>query len=242
MNGTTDSTPAVVLDRVDVRYGPAAALHQVSLEVPRGSAVAVLGANGAGKSSLARAVSGLVRPSAGHVLINGVDVTHAPAHRIRRHGLLHLSEGRGVFASLTVAENLRLATLTLPRRDRQSALDTVYATFPVLEQRRRQLAGRLSGGEQQMLSMSRAVAVTPAVVVADELSLGLAPKMVDLVFATLAAMRERGAAIILIEQFVHRALSLADECLMLQRGTVAWRGPAAEAQEHALRGYLGTEG
>ncbi|HEX3784480.1 MAG TPA: ABC transporter ATP-binding protein [Pseudonocardiaceae bacterium] len=239
MNGTT---PAVVLDGVDVRYGPAKALREVSLDVAAGSVVAVLGANGAGKSSLARAVSGLVPPSAGRILINGIDVTHAPAYRIRRQGLLHLSEGRGIFASLTVAENLRLATLTLPRRERQPALDAVYATFPVLGERRRQLAGRLSGGEQQMLSMSRAVATTPAVVVADELSLGLAPKMVDLVFATLAAMRARGAAIILIEQFVHRALALADECLMLQRGTVVWRGPAEDAADHALRGYLGADG
>jgi branched-chain amino acid transport system ATP-binding protein len=234
-------TAAVELHEVDVRYGPAKALRAVSLEVASGSVVAVLGANGAGKSSLARTVSGLVPPSAGRILLAGEEITNAPPHRIRRRGLLHLSEGRGIFASLTVAENLRLATLTLPRRERPAALDAVYATFPVLQERRRQLAGRLSGGEQQMLSMSRAVAVTPAVVVADELSLGLAPKMVDLVFATLAAMRDRGTAIILIEQFVHRALALADECVLLQRGTVVWRGPASEAGEHALRGYLGAD-
>jgi branched-chain amino acid transport system ATP-binding protein len=212
----------------------------VSLRVPAGTALAVLGANGAGKSTLARAVSGLVRPAGGTVVFNGQDTTAWPAHLVRRAGLVHLPEGRGVFRSLTVNDNLRMAASVLPdRAARQAAIQRAFDLFPVLGSRRRQVARLLSGGEQQMLSLARALVTSPTLLVADELSLGLAPMVVDAVFEGLARARADGATVIMIEQYVDRALAFADDCLVLQRGRVAWTGPSSEARGEVLRHYLG---
>ena len=192
-----------------------------------GKVLAVLGANGAGKSSLARAVSGLVRPYGGSVVFAGEEIANWPAHRIRRAGLVHLPEGRGIFRGLTVLDNLRMAAANVHgRHARREAVELALTIFPALATRRRQIASSLSGGEQQMLSLARALASASKLVVADELSLGLAPKMVDLVFDGLASAREAGVTVIMIEQYVHRALAFADECLVLQRGELAWAGPA----------------
>ena len=232
--------PALSVRDLDVRYGDAVALSGVSFDVGPGKVLAVLGPNGAGKSSLARAVSGLVRPHAGHVVLAGQDVSGWTAHEIRRAGLLHLPEGRGVFRNLTVIDNLRMAVAEAGgRQERRAALDVALATFPVLASRRRQLAGSLSGGEQQMLSLARALATSPKLVVADEMSLGLAPKMVDLVFDGLDRARQAGVTVIMIEQYVHRALAFADDCLVLQRGALAWHGPARQAGTELLSHYLG---
>ena len=227
---------------LDVRYGPARALDKISLTLPEASTTAVLGVNGAGKSTLARAVSGLVPVHGGRVLVSGRDVTGWHAHGIRKLGVVHLSEGAGVFPSLTVADNVNMSVLTLPRKARRAAVDAVFEFFPPLAGRRRQLAGRLSGGERQMLSLARALAGQPRVIIADELSLGLAPIMVDTVFEGLRRIRQRGCSIILIEQYVHRALAFADSCVVLQRGHVTWSGPTAEARKQALEGFLGTAG
>ncbi|TDC71999.1 ABC transporter ATP-binding protein [Actinomadura sp. GC306] len=235
MNATT---PLLSVHDLEVRYGPALALSGVSFDVPEHGALAVLGANGAGKSTLARTLSGLVPPAAGRVDFAGRDITAASPSAVRRAGLVHLPEGRGVFPGLTVHENLRMA-LTAAGAEREGAIDRAFALFPVLAQRRRQRAGTLSGGEQQMLGLARALMITPRLVIADELSLGLAPTMVDVVFESLERARAAGVAIIMIEQFAHRALEFADRCLVLQRGSVAWSGPAAAAGDEVLRHYLG---
>jgi branched-chain amino acid transport system ATP-binding protein len=239
-SGAGDDVPALVIQDLSVRYGDAVALSGVSLRVEAGQVLALLGANGAGKSSLARAVSGLVRPSEGSVVLAGQEICEWPAHRIRRAGLLYLPEGRGVFRGLTVLDNLRMATSNLEgRQARSEAIEQALAIFPALATRRRQIAGSLSGGEQQMLSLARALTAAPKVVIADELSLGLAPKMVDVVFEGLGRARDAGVTVIMIEQYVHRALKFADECLVLQRGELAWQGPASAAATDVLSHYLG---
>ena len=231
--------PLLRVRDLSVRYGEATALSGVSFEVAKGEAVAVLGPNGAGKSSLARAITGLVRPSGGAVELDGSDLAGVPGHRVRRQGVLHLPEGRGIFGSLTVADNLRMAVGVLPRRRRAEAVDSALSVFPILAARRRQPAGLLSGGEQQMLSLARALATSPVLLVADELSLGLAPIMVDLVFDGLSRARDEGVTVVMIEQYVHRALGFADRCIVLQRGKVAWSGEAGAAGDAMLRHYLG---
>ena len=227
---------------LDVRYGPARALAGVSLKLPEGSTTAVLGVNGAGKSTLARAVSGLVPVHGGRVLLNGRDVTGWRPHHIRKSGVVHLPDGAGVFPTLTVADNVHMSVLPLPRQARRAAADAVFGFFPLLAERRRHLAGRLSGGERQMLSLARALAGHPRLIIADELSLGLAPIMVDTVFEGLDRIRRRGCSIILIEQYVHKALAFADSCVVLQRGQVAWSGPASQARQRTLEGFLGANG
>jgi branched-chain amino acid transport system ATP-binding protein len=229
----------LVVEDLDVRYGSSQALFGVSVAVDPDSVTAVLGANGAGKSTLARAVAGLVPPSAGRVWFDGVDVTRRAAYKVSAAGLVYIPEGRGIFPGLSVVENLRMAVRRLERRQRAAALDRMIDLFPVLGARRQQTAGTLSGGEQQMLALARALAVTPKLVVADEMSLGLAPKATEAVFESLAHARRSGVTIVLIEQFIHRALALADDCVILTRGRVAWSGRAAEARQEVLDRYLG---
>jgi branched-chain amino acid transport system ATP-binding protein len=234
------SAGTLVVSDLSVRYGDATALDRVSFTVDGGRALAVLGPNGAGKSSLARGLSGLVRPASGTVMLGGKDIADWPPHRIRRAGLLQLPEGRGVFRSLSVDDNLKMAVCGVSgRQQRTEQIDLALTAFPSLATRRRQTAGKLSGGEQQMLSLARALAASPQLLVADELSLGLAPKLVDLVFDSLERARQDGVTVVLIEQYVHRALAFADDCLILQRGTVAWHGPSSAAGAELLGGYLG---
>jgi branched-chain amino acid transport system ATP-binding protein len=224
---------------VEVRYGSALALSDLSLSVGRGKVLAVLGPNGAGKSTIARAVSGLVPVKSGSIVFDGTEISKKRAYQIRRSGLVHLPEGRGVFTGLTVSENLRMAASMLPRAQRRDAIDRGYSVFEVLGQRRRQTAGTLSGGEQQMVSLARALILNPTLVVADEMSLGLAPLMVDAVFDGLTRAREAGVTIVLIEQFVHRALAFADDCVVISRGRAVWSGSAADAKDEVLSRYLG---
>ncbi|HEX4864011.1 MAG TPA: ATP-binding cassette domain-containing protein [Acidimicrobiales bacterium] len=231
---------ALKVENLCVRYGDAIALSGVSFDVDTGQVLVILGPNGAGKSSLARAVSGLVPPVGGSIRLQGQDISGWPAYRIRRAGMLHLPEGRGVFRELTVVDNLRMAVSHIEgRQARQEAVQTALDIFPALAARRRQLGGLLSGGEQQMLSLARALATSPKLLVADEMSLGLAPLMVDLVFEGLERARQAGVTIIMIEQYVHRALAFADRCLVLQRGQAVWNGPAKAAGSEVLRHYLG---
>ncbi len=232
--------PELLVEDLWVRYGDATALHGISFKVDAGKALAVLGANGAGKSSLARAISGLVSPARGRILLGDEDISAWPAHRIRRSGIVYLPESRGIFRSLTVTENLRMAAGSIEgRQTRKEAIERALEIFPALASRRRQQASLLSGGEQQMLSLARALASFPKLLVADELSLGLAPKMVDLVFDGLSRAREAGLTLVMIEQYVHRALEFADECIVLQRGELAWAGSTGEAHGEVLRHYLG---
>ncbi|MFG2959060.1 ABC transporter ATP-binding protein [Streptomyces sp. NPDC048291] len=236
MNAT--GSPLLAVRDLTVNYGASQALRDVSFQVRPNSALAVLGPNGAGKSTLARALSGLVPAATGAFALDGRDLTGQPPDAIRRAGLVHLPEGRGVFPALTVLENLRMAT-ACDRRGRAAALERAFGIFPVLRERRRQAAGTLSGGEQQMLSLARALTADPRLVIADELSLGLAPKMVDVVFESLRRARSAGVAVVMIEQFASRALDFADHCVVLRRGRVAWAGDAGLAGPELLRRYLG---
>lgn len=233
------SAPMLVVEELDVSYGSSQALFGVSFGVKAGSLVAVLGANGAGKSTLARTVSGLVHPTSGRVEFDGIDITKKAAHKLSADGLAHVPEGRGIFPGLTVNENLRMAVKQLQRGERDAAIERAMERFPVLGERRRQGAGTLSGGEQQMLALARALAVTPKLIIADEMSLGLAPLVTDAVFEGLDEARASGITIVLIEQFVHRALALADRCVILHRGRVGWSGPASEAHQEVIDRYLG---
>ena len=237
---TGSQGPLLTVDNLSVRYGDAVALNGVSFSISEGRALAVLGANGAGKSSLARAISGLVPSAGGRVEFAGRNITKRSPHRIRRMGLVHLPEGRGVFRGLSVMDNLRMAAGTMEsRRARRDAVELALEIFPGLASRRGQTAGLLSGGEQQMLSLARALATSPKLIIADEMSLGLAPLVVDLVFDGLVRARSAGVTVIMIEQYVHRALGFADDCLVLQRGTIAWQGSAQDAHGEVVRHYLG---
>src|SRR3984957_9632176 len=231
--------PLLTGQDLDVRDGSAGALFGVSLSVEPGAVLAVLGANGAGKSTLARAISGLVPPTLGRVVFDGHDITGVAAHRIRKLGLTYIPEGRGIFPGLSVVDNLRMAVAQETRTERAAAIDRAIDRFPVLGQRRAQRAGSLSGGEQQMLALARALAVSPKLVIADEMSLGLAPIVTESVFQGLEEARRSGITIVLTEQFVHRALAMADACVILTRGQVGWFGPAAEAGQEVIDRYLG---
>jgi branched-chain amino acid transport system ATP-binding protein len=237
---TETGKPFLAVHDLRVRYGEALALSGVSFALERGRALAVLGANGAGKSTLARALSGLVPVAGGTIRLGDDEISTWPAHRIRRAGVVHLPEGRGVFRALTVEDNVRMAASVLRgRAARREGVERAYELFPALAGRRRQPAGLLSGGEQQMLSFARALSISPQLLIADELSLGLAPIVVDMVFDGLARACQAGVTLIMIEQYIHRALEFADDCLVLQRGQLAWSGTAHGAADEALRHYLG---
>lgn len=218
------------LAAVSAGYGPFRALFDVSLRVEPGEAVALLGANGAGKTTVARVATGLVAPTSGAVRVADVDLTGAAPHRFARAGVAHAPEGRSVFATLTVEENLRLSfRRSKGRAGVGGALEQAFAQFPVLARRRSQLAGTLSGGEQRMLSMARVLVEAPTLLVADELSLGLAPIIVDEIYAELARLRGEGTALLIVEQHIPHALALCDRVVLLEHGTVAWEGTTAEA-------------
>jgi len=228
-------TPMLEVRDLYASYGRIGALFGVSFGVPAGSATALLGPNGAGKSTLARCVTGLVPVSSGAVLFDGRDVTGEATWKLVRSGVAHAPEGRSVFATLTVEDNLRLTLRrALSRSDAASALEASYERFPRLAERRRQLAGTLSGGEQRMLALARVLAIPPKLLVVDELSLGLAPRVLDDVFRALRAIRDAGTALLVIEQHVPRALDLAEQVVLLRKGTVVHAGAVAELAGEAV--------
>jgi branched-chain amino acid transport system ATP-binding protein len=227
----TVSAPILELRNVSAGYSGYRALFGISMTVPEGGIVALLGANGAGKSTLARVATGLVPVSAGQVLVSGRDVTRLAAHRIARLGVAHVPEGRGVFGELDVEENLVLALRRrVGRGPLGDALARAYDTFPVLKARRHQSAATLSGGEQRMLSLAGVLAAGARLVIADELSLGLAPAVVDSVYAGLRTIHEGGTAVLVVEQQVGRALAIAEHAVVLARGAVSWQGAPSEAR------------
>jgi branched-chain amino acid transport system ATP-binding protein len=222
---------------VSAGYGTGRVLENVSLVVPDGAVVALLGPNGAGKTTLLRVMSGLLHPSAGQVLLDGVDVTNDSPYELSRAGICHVPEGRGIFPTLSVADNLRLQA---PRSVDRRAVDLAAAVFPRLEQRRSQLAGTLSGGEQQMLALSRAYVAEPATVLLDEVSMGLAPKVVDEIFDYLRRLATEGISLLVVEQYVARALELADYVYILNRGRIRFAGEPGEVSDATvLDSYLG---
>jgi branched-chain amino acid transport system ATP-binding protein len=232
--------PALDVHELRAAYGSVKALSGVSFTVERGAVLAVLGTNGAGKSTLARCLAGLV-PHEGRISLAGTDLSTAPPHRRRRAGLVYLPEQRGVFPDLSVMDNLRMNVRLEPSKvQRQRMIDEMFAMFPALATRKRQIAGTLSGGEQQMLALAGALALEPLVLVGDELSLGLAPMIVDAVFDSFEKAKQAGKAIVVIEQYVHRALDLADASIILRRGEVVWAGKTGAAKDEVLRRYLDT--
>lgn len=223
-------TAVLELQEVTAEYGPFRALFGVTFHVDPGEAVALVGSNGAGKTTVARVASGLVRPTGGSVKVDGVDMVGARAHKFATAGVAHAVEGRSVFATLSVEENLVLSfRRVFGRSGVKPRLEKAYEMFPVLGRRRTQMAGTLSGGEQRMLSLARVMVEKPKVLVADELSLGLAPIIVDQLYAALGTLRDEGTALLIVEQQVGHALALADRVAVLDHGTVSWSGSAAEA-------------
>ncbi|HLI24010.1 MAG TPA: ABC transporter ATP-binding protein [Acidimicrobiales bacterium] len=222
-----------------VAYGGLRALSGVSLVVPEGCVVALLGANGAGKTTTLRAISGLVRPESGRVVFRGRDITRKAPHQIAGLGVLHVPEGRGIFRSLTVAENLSMASFSRGRRT--GAIDEAVALFPVLGERLGQLAGTLSGGEQQMLALARAFVSRPPLLLLDEISMGLAPIITAQLFDAIERAAQSGIAMLLVEQYVDAALRLADYAYVLDKGEVVDVGEPADLQqsEALAAAYLG---
>ena len=230
------------MDDVVAGYGSVRVLRGVSVTAPAGTITAILGANGAGKTTLLRAINGSVKPSRGRILLSGTNLAGWRPEDVARAGIAHVPEGQGVITELTVSENLQLGLLLRPRADRPGALDGIYHRFPVLAERRRQAAGTLSGGERQMLVIARALATAPRVLLLDEPSLGLAPKVVSTVLGMIKGLRDDvGLTIILVEQNARSALAIADTGIVLNLGTIVASAPAAElAADSALRRhYLG---
>jgi len=222
-------------------YGRIPALRGIDLSVAEGELVALVGANGAGKTTLLRALSGVQRVSSGQVLFRGEDITRASSDRRVRLGIVQVPEGRLVFAPLSVEDNLRLGGYTRTRVESDSALERVYAMFPALKGRRRQPAGTLSGGQQQMLAIGRAMMARPQLLLLDEPSMGLAPRLVEEIFATIGALKASGTTIFLVDQNAHAALSAADRGYVLETGRIVHSGAGAQLlkDEQVQQAYLG---
>ncbi|HEU6455800.1 MAG TPA: ABC transporter ATP-binding protein [Roseateles sp.] len=227
-------------------YGKVEVLHGISLEVAKGQVVTLIGSNGAGKTTTMRAVSGMIAPTAGEITLNGRRIDGLESYHIARQGLAHSPEGRRVFATMTVTDNLRLGafpryTGARPKGDVEADLDKAMELFPRLKERRMQLAGTLSGGEQQMLAMARAIMLNPEVVLLDEPSMGLAPILVDEVFRIIESLKGRGVTMLLVEQFAAAALKVADYGYVLENGRIAVHGPAEKLRDDPAvqAAYLG---
>ena len=232
----------LTLSAVSARYGSVPAISDVSITVGEGEAVGLLGANGAGKSTTLRAISGLIRLSSGTVTFCGRDLAALPPHKIAALGIAHVPEGRQVFPELTVKENLEVASyIPSAKAERNRTLDLVFTIFPALAERRNQLAGTMSGGEQQMLAVGRGLMLRPRLLMLDEPSLGLAPVMTDATFAKIAEVHAMGTAILLVEQNVSRALSMVQRAYVLEGGKVIIQGSSAElaGNKQVQVAYLG---
>jgi branched-chain amino acid transport system ATP-binding protein len=232
----------LALRRVTAGYGQFTALWDVSLEVRAGEAIAVVGPNGAGKTTLLRVVSGVIAPRAGDLVFEDQSLTGRPAHEVVAHGIAHVPEGRRLFPGLTVADNLKMgAFLPAARRRYRESLARVYALFPILAERQRQRAGSLSGGEQQMLAIGRALMSRPRLILLDEPSMGLAPVMVLRLFDLIRRVREEGYTILVVEQNVRQVLKLVDRAYLLEVGRIKVEGRADELseQDFVRKAYVG---
>nr|WP_323379069.1 ABC transporter ATP-binding protein [Pyxidicoccus xibeiensis] len=232
----------LAVEGIKVHYGAIQALKGVSLSVGKGEVVALIGANGAGKTSTLRAVSGMLKPSAGRITLDGKDTTSLKAHQLVPRGMAHAPEGRGVFPNLSVQENLELgAYLRKDAAGVQQDMEKGFTLFPVLKERRKQMAGTLSGGEQQMLAIARALLSRPQLLLLDEPSLGLAPQVTETIFRTLREVNATGVSVLLVEQNAHLALNSAHYGYVLETGEVVMKGPGKALLESAevRRAYLG---
>ena len=236
----------LTIQNLEAAYGKVQVLHGISLDVPQGKLVTLIGSNGAGKTTTMRAISGMIKPKAGSITLGGKDITGLDSHRIARAGLAHSPEGRRVFATMSVTDNLLLGafprfTRARPKGDVQRDLDKAMDLFPRLKERRNQLAGTLSGGEQQMLAMARAVMLNPDVVLLDEPSMGLAPILVEEVFRIITRLKSEGVTMLLVEQFAAAALNVADYGYVLENGRISVHGPAESLKNDpkVVAAYLG---
>jgi len=234
----------LTIENISVYYGNLLALREVSLKVDKGEIVSLIGANGAGKTTALKAISGVLAPRAGRIVFDGVEISGLPPHRIARMGIAHVPEGRGVFANLTVVENLEMGAYT--RRSGQEireSIEKVFTQFPRLKERSGQSAGTLSGGEQQMLAIGRAMVARPALMLLDEPSMGLSPFLVGEIFRMIEEVNREGVAILLVEQNASMALSIAQRAYVLEAGNIVLQGSTAELQnEPGVRAaYLGGE-
>ncbi len=230
------------LRAISAGYAQFTALWDVSLRVDRGEAVAVVGPNGAGKTTLLRVISGLIAPRSGALTFDGAELAGRPAHQIVGHGIAHVPEGRRLFPALTVADNLKMGAFLPSARARfAESLERVYALFPVLAERRDQRAGSMSGGEQQMLAIGRALMSRPKIILLDEPSMGLAPVMVLRLFDLIRRVREEGYTILVVEQNVRQVLKLVDRAYLLEVGRIRMEGRAAELseQDFVRKAYMG---
>src|SRR5579872_6152115 len=219
------------ISNLHAAYGKVEVLHGISLDVPKGKVVTLIGSNGAGKTTTMRAISGMLKPKEGKITLDGKDVTGLDSHKIARAGLAHSPEGRRVFATMSVTDNLLLGafprfTRARPRGDIEQDLERAMDLFPRLKERRQQLAGTLSGGEQQMLAMARAVMLNPEVILLDEPSMGLAPILVEEVFRIIERLKRQGVTMLLVEQFAVAALNVADYGYVLENGRISVHGSA----------------
>ena len=230
-------TAALELRGINAGYGRVAVLHDIDLVVPARGVLALLGPNGAGKSTLLRVASGRTAPSSGQVMLRGADVTGSSPERLSRTGLCSVPEGRAVFPNLTVAENLRMWTYR-PGVSRKAVEEQAFSRFPRLAERRKQLAGRLSGGEQQMLAMSRALTASPDVLLLDEISMGLAPVIAAELFGLVRQIADDGTPVLLVEQFARTALEIADTVAVMSQGHVRVTGTPDQVRGQVLETYL----
>ncbi|MEY2434548.1 MAG: branched-chain amino acid transport system ATP-binding protein [Acidimicrobiaceae bacterium] len=225
------------IDGVTAGYGSTTVLRDVRMVIPDGSVVALLGPNGAGKTTLLKVASGLLPPSSGRLLLDATDVTGWRPHQLQERGVCHVPEGRGVFPTLTVRENLELQALD---GDRRAAVERAVSAFPRLGERLSQLSGTMSGGEQQMLALARTYVQSPSLVLLDEVSMGLAPKIVDEIFLFLEGLAGQGTSLLLVEQYVTRALAICDYVYLLNKGVVVFKGEPSEVSAEDLHAqYVG---
>jgi len=234
------------ISNLHAAYGKVEVLHGISLDVPKGKLVTLIGSNGAGKTTTMRAISGMIKPKGGKVTLDGKDITGHDSHKIARAGLAHSPEGRRVFASMSVTDNLLLGafprfTHARPKGDVKRDLEKALELFPRLKERQTQLAGTLSGGEQQMLAMARAVMLNPEVILLDEPSMGLAPILVEEVFRIIQRLKSEGVTMLLVEQFAAAALNVADYGYVLENGSISVHGPAEslKTDPKVIAAYLG---
>jgi branched-chain amino acid transport system ATP-binding protein len=236
-----NSTVLEVKDLI-VHYGVIKAIKGISFQVEKGSIVALIGANGAGKTTILHAISGLIAPTSGSIYLNGEDITKVPGHKIVSMGMAHVPEGRRIFQELTVLQNLKMGAYT--RKDKKEIEDTlemVYTHFPRLKERTKQIAGTLSGGEQQMLAMGRALMSHPSIILMDEPSMGLSPIFVNEIFGIIEAVKKAGTTVLLVEQNAKKALSIADKAYVLETGNIVLSGAASDLinNDSIKKAYLG---
>jgi len=231
----------LAIEKLQVAYGKVQALWDVTLEVPDGEIVALVGANGAGKTTLLKTVSGLLRRQSGSITFDGKHIEEASPPEIVRHGVVHVPEGRKLFPELTVIDNLLMGAYTISQSERPQRLERVFSVFPVLQERQKQIAGTLSGGEQQMVAIGRGMMAGPKLLMLDEPSLGLAPLLVEEVFGVITEINRLGVTVLLVEQNTQHALTLAHRGFVMELGRIALSGSGSDllADSNVRKAYLG---